>query len=844
VGNGTYPNTLPEPQLAVYVSVTDTTSGFSDVGGGDSTVTLGKWGAQAQLVNVQAGTLMHELGHSLGLTHGGRYYPNGSTTPGFEPNCKPNYQSVMNYLFQVDLLQTEAQGGLAVDYSSQVLNTLDENLTLTTAQGLPGAAYPYTSWYSPTSPTPTSTPASSHCDGTPIGPNELPSYAMQGPDNVIGWVNGQDINFDGIYSVLDGYNDWSNIDLRQVGASGSDNVSGLIYPIDGESFLIGADSFSGGGGIRSAGGGGGGIRSAGGGGGGLSAGDYAGGIRSAGGGGGGIRSAGGGGGGIRSAGGGGGGTGEANYATIDSYARPPRALRSTGGSITWLPPTFGNVQQYNIYSNVNGVVTQIATVTPPTTNYTDPNYVSGETYYVTAVDTQNRESTPTSTKADPAALTVIATPLTYESNETLSTSGGSGTGTVTYTLVSGLCTLGGAQLTANSGTGSCSVTATKAGDSNYNAITSVLTSISLQPAPVTATAGSYSGVYDGNSHAPSACLVTGNYTGNLTCTNNPPTVGPPVGSGSIAPNVSPTGGNFAVTSVDGSYAITQASSSVTLTCPGPGIVIYKGTAQTPCTAVATGAGGLNQSLTTAITYTNNTYPGTASASVSFAGDANHTGSNASANFTINQSSTTTALTATPNPADFGQSVSMKATVTPVAPGAGTPTGKVTFQDGTTALATVSMSNAAATFTTSSLAAGTHNLTASYSGDSNFIKSTSAVLAEQVVCGVLIGISPSSMHWGGTVTVTGQVISCSTTSQTVVVKFTLNGTFQPNKCSSAQSVIFTSPQFTLPTKTSKTVSFPFIIPNGTCTGTYSITAATLVKGNTVNSSTASLTVTAH
>ena len=53
---------------------------------------------------------MHELGHTLGLTHGGTFYNNlGNNppdyTPTFEANCKPNVQSSMSYLFQVDLLE-------------------------------------------------------------------------------------------------------------------------------------------------------------------------------------------------------------------------------------------------------------------------------------------------------------------------------------------------------------------------------------------------------------------------------------------------------------------------------------------------------------------------------------------------------------------------------------------------------------------------------------------------------------------------------------------------------------------------------------------------------------------
>jgi len=41
---------------------------------------------------MQASTLMHELGHNLERRHGGE---------AFEPNCKPLYLSVMNYLYQL-----------------------------------------------------------------------------------------------------------------------------------------------------------------------------------------------------------------------------------------------------------------------------------------------------------------------------------------------------------------------------------------------------------------------------------------------------------------------------------------------------------------------------------------------------------------------------------------------------------------------------------------------------------------------------------------------------------------------------------------------------------------------
>jgi len=79
------------------------------------------------------------------------------------------------------------------------------------------------------------------------------------------------------------------------------------------------------------------------------------------------------------------------------------------------------------------------------------------------------------------------------------------------------------------------------------------------------------------------------------------------------------------------FEITKAASTVAVTCPVS--VIYTGSAQTPCSAVVTGVGGLNQPVTP-VTYENNTNVGTAKASASYAGDANHQGSTGSKTFKV------------------------------------------------------------------------------------------------------------------------------------------------------------------------------------------------------------------
>ena len=65
------------------------------------------------------------------------------------------------------------------------------------------------------------------------------------------------------------------------------------------------------------------------------------------------------------------------------------------------------------------------------------------------------------------------------------------------------------------------------------------------------------------------------------------------------------------------------------------------------------------------------------------------------------------------------------------PGTGTPTGTVTFKDGSTTLGTGTLSGGTATFSTSQLAVGPNSITAVYGGDTNFTTSTSSALTQTV-----------------------------------------------------------------------------------------------------------------
>ena len=220
-------------------------SGIADFPGGDLMVTLGRWDDFTATPFVQASTLMHEFGHTAYLRHSG--FAGGQ-------NCKPNYESVMNYLFQVRGLFTVTGTTISdpiVDYSRQELPALSEP-TLNETAGLGSMAYA-TRWFAPfesslVDKTLATTPAKRHCDGSPLSAAELAdalatppgSLAMTRVDGTtmsgpIDWsANGtadltslsQDISFSGTTTALGaGVNDWSLLDLRQVG--GRRNVASL-----------------------------------------------------------------------------------------------------------------------------------------------------------------------------------------------------------------------------------------------------------------------------------------------------------------------------------------------------------------------------------------------------------------------------------------------------------------------------------------------------------------------------------------------------------------------------------------------------------------------------------------
>jgi hypothetical protein len=122
--------------------------------------------------------------------------------------------------------------------------------------------------------------------------------------------------------------------------------------------------------------------------------------------------------------------------------------------------------------------------------------------------------------------------------------------------------------------------------------------------------------------------------------------------------------------------------------------------------------------------------------------------------------TTTSVSASFTQAASGQAITFTAGVAPKS-GSGVPTGTVTFNDGATQLGTISLnSSGSAAFSTSSLAIGTHSISAVYSGATNFAPSTSAPVSVTISAPAKIATTTSIMASATQITL-GQDVTFTT-----------------------------------------------------------------------------------
>jgi hypothetical protein len=217
-----------------------TYSGVGDFPGADLIVSLGGFkdtaGHPIGTPFMQASTLAHEFGHTVERRHGGEP---------FEPNCKPAYLSVMNYLYQLRGLLDD-DGKPHLDFSEGTpFADVDESAV---QEGVFSASPFRLGWYAPLDFSylkDQRPPAKSHCDGSPLLPGEryvrIDAHSSAAPidwnanDAIDAGVFAQDVNFNGRVNgtganassgPLKGFSDdWGNLKLNQVGSRR--NVGGL-----------------------------------------------------------------------------------------------------------------------------------------------------------------------------------------------------------------------------------------------------------------------------------------------------------------------------------------------------------------------------------------------------------------------------------------------------------------------------------------------------------------------------------------------------------------------------------------------------------------------------------------
>jgi hypothetical protein len=160
-------------------------------------------------------------------------------------------------------------------------------------------------------------------------------------------------------------------------------------------------------------------------------------------------------------------------------------------------------------------------------------------------------------------------------------------------------------------------------------------------------------------------------------------------------------------------------------------------------------GGASGSVATAGVGTNKTVT-VAGLTISGTDSGNYSLTQPGTTVTISQASTTNILGSTVNPSTPGASVAFNLTATPIAPGAGTPTGSVIFLANNVAFSTNSLSGgSASSLSTTNLPVGTNTITAQYAGDANFIGSTNT-LSQVVSSGSAPGALSISLVGGSAV----------------------------------------------------------------------------------------------
>jgi len=175
-------------------------------------------------------------------------------------------------------------------------------------------------------------------------------------------------------------------------------------------------------------------------------------------------------------------------------------------------------------------------------------------------------------------------------------------------------------------------------------------------------------------------------------------------------------------------------------------------------------------------------PGSYAIQYKYSGDATFSAvTDATTQLIVHATATTTSLSSSANsssPIVYGSPVTFTATVSA---SNATPQGTVTFYDGNTAIGPGELLNAGtALFSTSSLAIGTHSITASYPGTTEYSSSDSAAIpiTIQALTPLFTNLTSSTVSYGTPSVTLGGVISAGGAVPTGSVLISVNGSSIP------------------------------------------------------------------
>ncbi len=272
-----------------------------------------------------------------------------------------------------------------------------------------------------------------------------------------------------------------------------------------------------------------------------------------------------------------------------------------------------------------------------------------------------------------------------------------------------------------------------------------------------------------------------------------------LGVGSHHVIASYSGSSTFLLSLDQTTQVVTPSSTATALASSPGARVFGQpvtltaivTAVTPGSGTPTGTvafydgmislGAVSLTGGKAALKTSSVAVGSQSITAVYQGDPNF-GMSTSSNLTlqVNQDGTASRVASSAKSNVYGQTVTFTATVTAAAPGSGTPTGTVNFDDAGTPIGVGTLSGGIATFSTAFFVLGSHSITVSYGGDSNFTGSSSTALSQtvnQAGSSTVVSVAPDSSVYGQSLLLKATVSASSPASGTPTgtVKFTQGST---------------------------------------------------------------------